>query len=34
MDFGGWITDYTDTRCHFIYPYKLIEDDKMVLAKI
>lgn len=34
MDFGGWITDYLYTCCHFIYSSKLIEDDKMILAKI
>lgn len=30
-DFGGWITD---TYRHFCYPITLIEDDKMILAKI
>lgn len=31
MDFGGWTTD---TYFHFYYPIALIEDDKMILAKI
>lgn len=34
MDFGGWITDYLYTHCHFIYPSKPTQDDKMLLAKI